>query len=181
MLGSSREICVLVCMMVGQRVIMHRAVDLYCGIGGWTVGAERAGFEVVLGVDGSYDVISLFKTNFSETEAVCMKLPNSDLSAKIPLDTRFIMASPPCTLLSRARTETTKGETTKAIELVEWTIDLLAELQRRPGQAPFLWILENVAHRELQLLLDRKKSGLIYRSRSWIWDWSHPCHKSAVA
>eukprot|EP00966_Prymnesium_polylepis_P156696 3620618-Prymnesium_polylepis.3 len=30
----------------GQRGIMHRAVDLYCGIGGWTVGAERAGFEV---------------------------------------------------------------------------------------------------------------------------------------
>jgi hypothetical protein len=41
---------------------------------------------------------------------------------------------------------------------VEWTIDFLIQLQKRPGQQPFLWILENVAHRELQLLLDRKKS-----------------------
>ena len=135
---------------------MHRAVDLYCGIGGWTAGAER--FEVVLGVDGSHDVISLFKTNFPATEAVCMKLPNPDLAAKIPLDTRFIMASPPCTLLSRARAGTSADETANAIGLVEWTIDLLVELQKRPGQAPFVWVLENVAHRELQLLLDRKKS-----------------------
>ena len=46
---------------------MHRAVDLYCGVGGWTAGAGKAGFEVVLGVDGSHDVISLFKTNFPTT------------------------------------------------------------------------------------------------------------------
>eukprot|EP00966_Prymnesium_polylepis_P069587 1618095-Prymnesium_polylepis.1 len=135
---------------------MHKAVDVFCGTGGWSLGSQQAGFEVLLGADGSHDVISLYKTNFPETEAVCMKLPSTELAAKIPLDTRFIMASPPCTLLSRARAGTSEGETAKAIELVEWTIDFLAELQRRPGQAPFVWVLENVSHRQLVLLLERK-------------------------
>lgn len=138
--------------------IMHTAIDLYCGTGGWSVGATDAGFNVALGVDGAHDVISLFKTNFLATEAVCLKLPSTELASRIPLTTRFIMASPPCTLLSRARAGTRVDETASALSLVEWTISFLTELQKRPGQQPFLWVLENVAHRELQLLLDQKRS-----------------------
>ena len=81
-----------------------------------------------MGVDGAHDVISLYKTNFPATEAVCMKLPNPDLAAKIPLDTRLIMASPPCTLLSRARAGTSAREAAAAVDLVEWTVDFLAAL-----------------------------------------------------
>jgi DNA (cytosine-5)-methyltransferase 1 len=135
-----------------------KCLDLFAGVGGWSSGARAAGAKVAVAVDGSFDVVSVLKTNFPEAQVLTVKLPDEQLIDKIPLDIEYIMASPPCTLLSRARSGTTAGETHGALEMVEWTLDLIDRIRRRPGQLPFVWVLENVGHRQLQSRLEKRKN-----------------------
>lgn len=56
-------------------------IDLFCGAGGFTLGAYRAGFDTILGVDLDEDITSSFSTNFPHT-----RLLNCDIAKNSPAD-----------------------------------------------------------------------------------------------
>ena len=75
-------------------------IDLFCGCGGFSLGFERAGFNVLLGIDVWKDAICTFKHNHKTSQVLQADLSNLD-----PSDTRFflngksidiIIGGPPC-------------------------------------------------------------------------------------
>lgn len=82
------------------------AIDLFCGAGGTSLGLERAGFQVVLGVDSDRPSIATHRANFGGCSL------QADLSSPDELDrivealdgieVALVAASPPCQPFSRA-------------------------------------------------------------------------------
>jgi DNA (cytosine-5)-methyltransferase 1 len=44
-----------------------RAIDLYCGVGGWSIGLHRVGFEVVAAIDEDKPALESYHANFPST------------------------------------------------------------------------------------------------------------------
>jgi len=53
-----------------------KAVDLFCGAGGMSLGFEQAGFDVVLGVDYDGHHVAAHQRNFPHSRALCMSVAN---------------------------------------------------------------------------------------------------------
>lgn len=82
-----------------------RTVDLFCGAGGSSYGAKKAGAEILAGFDMWETAINAYKTNFPEA-----KIYNSDLRELDPVKIKkeigkvdLILASPECTNHSLAK------------------------------------------------------------------------------
>ena len=75
-----------------------RAIDLYSGIGGWTLGFKLAGVEMV----GSYEywppAIRTHEANFDST-VIEQDIRELKL-ASLPKRVKFVVGSPPCTQFS---------------------------------------------------------------------------------
>ena len=78
-----------------------RAVDLFCGAGGMSLGFEQAGFDIVLGVDADGHHVAAHGRNFPNGKVACMSIV--DLNAKKvreilgnsePID--LVFGGPPC-------------------------------------------------------------------------------------
>lgn len=78
----------------------YNVIDLFCGCGGFSLGFERAGFNVLLGIDIWKDALSTFKLNHNRSEIL-----NADLSILSPKDilplldgndVDVIIGGPPC-------------------------------------------------------------------------------------
>lgn len=79
-----------------------QALDLFCGAGGFSVGFEQAGIDVLYGVDIAEQALETFDENHDAT-GIC-----HDISEGIPddladLDVDVIFGSPPCKGFSDAR------------------------------------------------------------------------------
>lgn len=77
-----------------------KLIDLFCGCGGFSLGFERAGFEVLLGIDIWADALKTFAFNHRGSKTLL-----ADLSLIHPSDTRsildgetvdIIIGGPPC-------------------------------------------------------------------------------------
>lgn len=75
-------------------------IDLFCGCGGLSLGFEKAGFKVLLGIDAWQDAITTFNFNHKNSKGLC-----KDLSALSPSDIEpqlagkavdIIIGGPPC-------------------------------------------------------------------------------------
>jgi DNA (cytosine-5)-methyltransferase 1 len=81
-----------------------KAVDLFCGAGGFTTGAMQAGVNVLLAVNHWRTAICTHEANHPETRHICARI--SDINVKhdrtLP-DLDMILASPECTHHSIAR------------------------------------------------------------------------------
>lgn len=108
-----------------------RVLDLFCGMGGWSIGFHREGFDCI-GVDTvdvgyPYDLILCDIRQFNPTG-------NYDV----------VVASPPCTefssltLLSYKKGQRGPPEPARGVELVRETIRIIGEIQ------PRYWVIENV-------------------------------------
>jgi DNA (cytosine-5)-methyltransferase 1 len=78
----------------------YNIIDLFCGCGGFSLGFERAGFHVLLGIDVWKDALVTFSHNHK-----CSKTLHADLSIISPKDTEpllgersvdVIIGGPPC-------------------------------------------------------------------------------------
>lgn len=98
-----------------------RALDLYCGAGGVSVGLARAGFEVV-GVDIARQ--RRYPFEFRQADALKFKLDGFDL----------IWASPPCQGYSAMRHAPGARGAPK----------LIAPTRKRLQKSSALWVIENV-------------------------------------
>lgn len=77
-------------------------VDLFCGCGGMSSGAQRAGFEVVAGVDIEKKYIASFSRNFPNAHSITddiTKIAPAEFSGRIGLEEGeldLLMGGPPC-------------------------------------------------------------------------------------
>lgn len=139
-----------------------RAIDLFCGIGGNSWGAQRAGVEIVAGFDKWELAGKVYQDNFPHTrfyQTDLSRLTRSDIrrfQQEIgPVD--LILASPECTSHSVAR-----GSRPKSAESLRlsWDVWRFAEVFR-----PRWMVIENVAamkrwpHYRDFLRILREKSG----------------------
>lgn len=87
-------------------------VSLFCGIGGFDLGFEAAGFEIAIAIDNNPQVLELYKLNFPNTLAVCRDIADitaaeirEAMSAKYPLwdgEIAAVIGGPPCQGFSMA-------------------------------------------------------------------------------
>ena len=79
---------------------MVNALDLFCGCGGLSLGFEKAGVNVVMGIDSWQDAINTFNFNHKNSKGLC-----KDLSKIVPKDVEneldgknidIIIGGPPC-------------------------------------------------------------------------------------
>ena len=113
---------------------MKKVLDLFCGAGGWTSGAQMAGYTKGIGIDNDKTVKETFEYNHPDYEFIL-----ADLSELNPYDYNYgcdvIFGSPPCKLFSVASKSPNPDE---GMELVN------AYLQWVDAQKPDKWIMENV-------------------------------------
>lgn len=73
-------------------------VDLFCGVGGFAIGAEQAGMNVVLSVDNDVKVTSSFYCNFNSKLLIAdlAKLRAKTIAGEVNTDIDGILGGPPC-------------------------------------------------------------------------------------
>ena len=76
------------------------ALDLFCGCGGLSLGFEKAGVDVVMGIDSWQDAINTFKFNHKNTKGLCRDLATlNPQEIEKELDGKtvdIIIGGPPC-------------------------------------------------------------------------------------
>jgi DNA (cytosine-5)-methyltransferase 1 len=89
-----------------------RALDMFCGAGGSSVGAREAGVDVVAAIDMWPLAKTTSKDNFPDTRFYCRKLehvsPRQVLKEVGPID--LLLASPECTNHTCAKGKRTRSE-----------------------------------------------------------------------
>jgi len=131
---------------------MVAVVDLFCGIGGFSCGASRAGGRTVIAIDSEPNIAQLYAEN-NGNHVLCAELGPSmtetlcDLLT--PLTAYHIHASPPCQNLSVNNTVSKKEHV--GMRHVKWYIDLVERAK------PKSWSMEQVNHEKVRSLLERKR------------------------
>lgn len=115
-----------------------RAVDLFCGAGGSTTGAEASGrVKVVLAVNHWRTAIYTHETNHPETRHICARIDHVDpRNDKTIPEFDLLMASPECTHHSIARGGAPVDDQKRA---TPWHVVIWAEARR-----PKWIVVENV-------------------------------------
>lgn len=122
---------------------MMYVVDLFCGLGGFSCGATKAGHKIVLAIDNWDIAIQAHKYNHPKTAHYIMEL-GGDLHkvknliyAHIPKGSSWhLHGSPPCQNLSAANR--TKGDIKEGMRLVTWYLELVKICR------PTSWSMEQV-------------------------------------
>lgn len=112
-----------------------RAIDLYSGVGGWTLGLSMASIEVVRSYEWSPVANATHDANFGTSNENCdiRQLALSDLPRGIDL----VVGSPPCTQFSFAN----RGGSG---DLQDGLIDIRKFLEIVRYLSPKFWAMENV-------------------------------------
>lgn len=75
-------------------------IDLFCGCGGLSLGFEKAGYNILLGIDIWKDALTTFKYNHKGSETLCADLSSVDYSEVDSLikgqKVDVIIGGPPC-------------------------------------------------------------------------------------
>ena len=137
---------------------MLSVADLFCGVGGFSCGARAAGARIVFSAEHDARIAACHDANFPEApparvETLGEKSPE-DMARRLRRLRRETCAplhlhgSPPCQSLSRANCVT--QDPTRGLRLVEWFLDVVEALR------PQTWSMEQVNHRALRDLLERR-------------------------
>jgi DNA (cytosine-5)-methyltransferase 1 len=82
-------------------------IDLFCGCGGFSLGMQRAGFQVLAGIDFNEEAITVFRRNFPNVPNILQKnlttFPPAELRKLISGNVDVIIGGPPCQGFSTAR------------------------------------------------------------------------------
>ena len=129
-------------------------LDLFCGVGGFSLGATRAGFKLVGSIDWDKDAIKMHKINFPNSphwRADITKIAGDDIRDKFDItQLDGIIGGPPCQGFSRMghqRVDDVRND------LFVKFFSLVRELQ------PKFFLAENV-----QGLLDAKNKPLVEKA-----------------
>lgn len=113
------------------------AIDLYSGIGGWTLGLKMAGIDVVSSYEWWRDANDTHNKNFgtNHNERDIRKLSFGDLPSPEVID--FVVGSPPCTQFSLAN-RGGKGDIADGLKDIAKFLEVVEYLK------PKYWAMENV-------------------------------------
>ena len=118
-------------------------IDLFCGMGGFTVGAVNAGATCIMSVDNWNEACAVHRANHSTIPVTQMELGHPDhwrFFKRMVDEWRrmgyhiHIHGSPPCQALSNASTRSPE----EGMPLVLWYLDLVEKCE------PDSWSMENV-------------------------------------
>ena len=133
---------------------MVRTLDIFCGAGGSSAGAEAAGAEIVSGIDVCRVATDTYEANFPDAKVVRGRLENidlSDLKHRIG-QVDLLLASPECRNHTCARGTAPLDNTSRDTALL--TIEYARALQPR-------WlVLENVIYMRPWSRYDELKEAL---------------------
>jgi DNA (cytosine-5)-methyltransferase 1 len=112
-----------------------RAIDLYSGIGGWSLGLTMAGVDVVASYEwwGPANQTNQINNQHSTTEIDIRSLPLNSLPGSID----FVVGSPPCTQFSYAN-RGGSGDIEDGLKDIEKFLEVVEYLK------PRFWAMENV-------------------------------------
>lgn len=114
-----------------------KAVDLFSGAGGFTVGAQKAGIEVAWAANHNPDAVEWHSRNNPDAIHVCQDIQQADWS-QVP-DHDMLLASPCCQGHSRARGRASGNPEHDASRSTAWAVVSACEYHRPP-----VAIVENV-------------------------------------
>lgn len=125
-----------------------RAVDFFCGGGGFSEGFRQAGIEVVAAFDLWKIAVDTHNGNHPDCDAQKMDvvkislLPDKEFHKVVP-DTEIIIGSPPCTDFSNSN-KSGNGDKSTGIKLIEAYLTIVARKKYKKNSILKYWILENV-------------------------------------
>lgn len=117
-----------------------RTLDLFCGGGGSSYGARRAGAQIVAGVDAWDTAITAYRSNFPEARAIQLRMTEETRLADVGDLGRIdlLLASPECTNHTCARGSRPRSEESRAT--ARYVVNFAEALRPR-------WVVvENVVH-----------------------------------
>lgn len=134
-----------------------KAIDLYCGIGGWSLGLRLSGVNVISAYDRWKPAIDTYTHNLGR-HAIAADLRQLALS-EFPKNVDIVVGSPPCTEFSYSNRggNGNIAEGLKDITRMLMVVDLLK---------PRYWVMENVPR--VKRILERalfEKSGALRKYR----------------
>ena len=121
--------------------IRPKVIDLFCGCGGFSLGAARAGFDVVAGVDLDSHAIATHKRNFRKSRHLELDLAKTSSAELMQLagvkadELAGIIGGPPCQGFSAMGSNNTEDPRNK---LFNRFFELVAEIK------PDFFVCENV-------------------------------------
>ena len=129
-----------------------KIVDLFAGVGGFSLGAAAAGHDVVLAVEADPRIAELHELNLPEIPVVVEELGREKPAVYARRLRTFgrihLHGSPPCQKLSVANK--TGGDTRKGLRLVRWFLDVVDALK------PSSWSMEQVPNKKLLAFLEKR-------------------------
>jgi len=112
-----------------------KVVDLFCGVGGLSLGFEKAGLDVILAIDNWKDAIEVYSKNFNH-ECINFDLSNVEEVSKLigNYDANVIIGGPPCQDFSHAgkRVEGQRADLTESFASIVRSVK------------PQIFVMENV-------------------------------------
>lgn len=135
------------------------AIDLYSGIGGWTLGFRMAGIEVLSSYEWWRDANRTHNMNFGSDHAET-DIRQLDLERDLPnpQDVRYVVGSPPCTQFSYAN-RGGNGNIKDGLVDIKKFLEVVEYIQ------PQYWAMENVPRVAKILEKELKAKGRLSRFR----------------
>lgn len=136
------------------------AIDLYSGIGGWTLGLKMAGIPVIASYEWWKDANNTHNKNF-QSKHLEIDIRNLNLAdLPIPGTVKYVVGSPPCTQFSLSN-RGGKGDIKDGLKDIKKFLEIVEYLQ------PQYWAMENVPRvaKILKKELD-DPNGELYRFKS---------------
>jgi len=112
-----------------------KAIDLYSGVGGWTLGLQLAGVKVVASYERWGPAIETHEANF-DSEVFKQDIRSLNLDS-LPQNIDFVVGSPPCTNFSYSN----RGGSG---DIADGLKDMAAFLEVVRAVKPKFWAMENV-------------------------------------
>ncbi|MEK7545727.1 MAG: DNA cytosine methyltransferase [Patescibacteria group bacterium] len=123
-----------------------RAIDFFCGAGGWSEGLRQQGIKVVMGIDNWRPAVETHNINHGLNDVVGDVLSlEGDVDAtieKLP-DTEIIVGSPPCISFSMSN-KAGKADKSLGIRLIEAYLRFVAVKKHKKRSILQAWYMENV-------------------------------------
>ncbi len=114
---------------------MLKAIDLFCGCGGLSLGFQKAGFEILRGFDKWDKAIDIYNNNFKDHEAELMDAYEITPDYLKKFNPDIIIGGPPCQDYSSAgKQDETQGRANLTIRYAELVC----------GVMPRWFVMENV-------------------------------------
>lgn len=141
-------------------------LDLCGGTGAWSAPYAEAGYDVVLITAPAFDITKTFYDELFET----LVFHGNGESLRIPAALVYgILAAPPCTMFSRARTTAkTPRDFTGAMKIVQACMEVIWRCRSAGGSQLAFWALENPMGYLRQFL-----GNPPHHYRGWEWGDKH--------